>query len=196
MLRNDLNNCDFTSIKEIEELSSVKIARCNDLVHDMEKEVYKYTKLLELAKQDRLETIFHEVFYNDFDFCFDNPDITMDKLKNNSDESYLKHTIEKTIGFIIGYDENEISITKTMFEGYDCYNLSIYFTVADYPITFELRIPNMKQIKEHFKNMNYGKMLLMYESKPSTWDFIYDSYNEKEFKDAFRKFLNNKMGEL
>lgn len=186
MLRNDMNNCDFTSIKEVEELSSVKIARCNDLVHDIEKEVYKYTKLLELAKADRLETIHHEVSYVDFDFCFNNPSTNL----NEYDREYLQDKIENIIG------DKGVKINKLMFEGYDYYNLSIYFTVADYPYTFELRIPNMEQIKKHFKNMNYGKMLLMYESKPSTWDFIYDSYNEKEFKDAFRKFLNNKMGEL
>lgn len=190
MLRYKIDTNSNMSVEELMDTSSVKIAKCNELVYDLQKEFFKYKKLLELAEADRLETISHEVYYNDFDFCFDNPNITIDKLKNNSDESYLKHTIEKTIGFIIGYDENEISITKTMFEGYDYYNLSIYFTVADYPITFELRIPNMKQIKKHFKDINYGKMILFYEDKPNTWEFIYDSYDEKEFKDAFRKFIN------
>lgn len=190
MLRYKIDTNSNMSVEELMDSSSVKIAKCNELVYDLRKEFFKYKKLLELAEADRLETISHEVYYNDFDFCFDNPNITIDKLKNNSDESYLKHTIEKTIGFIIGYDENEISITKTMFEGYDYYNLSIYFTVADYPITFELRVPNMKQIKKHFKDINYGKMTLFYEDKPNIWEFIYDSYDEKEFKDAFRKFIN------
>ncbi len=187
MLRNNLNNGDFTSIKEIEELSSVKIARCNELIHDLQKEFFKYKKLLELAEADRLETISHEVYYNDFYYYFENLCPT---LNINSDELDIdaKKQLEYTIENIIG--NKDVKVNKLMFEGFDNYNLSIYFTVADYPFTFELRVPNMKQIKKHFKDMNYGKMILFYEDKPNTWEFIYDSYDEKEFKDAFRKFIN------
>lgn len=195
MLRSKMDMDSSVNIKELMNSSSVKITKCNELVHDLENEVCKYTKLLELAKQDRLETISHEVCYNDFNYCFDDIEIVTDfnKRKNSKTHKQIYDFIEEKIGDIIGKDS--VNITKMMFEGYDNYNLSIYFIVADYPFTFELRVPNMKQIKEHFKYMNFGKLTLFYEDKPNIWEFIYASYDEEEFKDVFEKFINNRIGD-
>lgn len=195
MLRIRKIGSDSYSLQQLGELSVVKIARTNELVGDLNREVQKYQKLLELAENDRIDVIKDEVSYYDFDHCFEKARDYFEakkenKLKekgltkNKSEFDYLVHRIEEILGI------EGIKIERFSQMGYIAYSYLIYFSYQD--IVFEFEVPNMKLLnKNNFELVHAGKMSLFYERTSSCLHQIVASYDEDEIKSSFQKFIDS-----
>lgn len=196
MLRNKKTDAKNYSLQQLEGLSVVKIARSNELVTDLKKEVQKHQKLLELAENDLMDVIKNEVCYYDFDNCFEKACEYFEakkqrKLKekglvqNKGEFDYLVHRIEE----ILGIEGIEIERFSQM--GYDGYSYIIYFSYQG--TAFEFEVPNMKLFsKKYFELVHEGKMNLSYEKSSSCFYQIVASYDEDEIRDSFQKFIAEK----
>jgi len=193
MLRIRQTESDSYSLQQLEELSVVKIARTNELVDDLKKEVQKYHKLLELAENDRIDVIKNEVNYLDFELCFkkawdyfeakkENKLKEKGLTKNKSDFDYIVHRIEEILGI------EGIKIERFSQMGFTAYSYLIYFSYQD--IVFEFEVPNMKLLnKNNFELVHEGKISLSYEKTEHSLHQIVASYDEDEIKDSFKKFI-------
>lgn len=190
--------------------NELKLNYADELVEDMRKEYYKYSKLLELAKKDRIEVIKDTVRYMYYseklltsaqNWILMNEDKSLDKrkkYKEKEDFEYLQNILREEI-----FRNPSLEITSIKFEGYEKYNCSIEFKIAKYDSTmFEFVIPNLSLLNEKmWDNMHSGKLALYYEKKESVWDCICTSYKEEDIEKALKNFLmfgnkNIKMVEL
>lgn len=193
MLRIKQTESDIHSLQQLEELSVMKIARSNELVADLKKEIQKYQKLLELAENDRIDVIKNEVSYYDIDHCFEkarnyfeakkeNKLKEKELTKNKGEFDYLVHRIEKIL------DIEGIKIEQFSQMGFTAYSYIIYFSYKG--IVFEFEVPNMKLFnKKNFEYVHAGKMSLSYEKTEHSQYQIAASYDEDEIKDSFQKFI-------
>lgn len=196
MLRIKKLDANSYTLQQLEELSMLKIARSNELVIDLKKEVQKYQKLLELAENDRIDVIKNEVSYYDFDYCINEANEYFEakkqgKLKekgltkNKGEFDYLVHRIEEILGV------EGIKIERFSQMGYDGYSHLIYFFYQG--IVFEFEVPNMKLFnKKYFDYVHEGKMNLSYEKTGHSLYQIVASYDEDEIRDSFKKFMEAK----
>ena len=189
--------------------NGLKLNYADELVEDMRKEYHKYSKLLELAKKDRIEVIKDTVHYMYTEKAFENAqkwihisnDDNLDerkKYKEKEDFEYILSVLREDI-----FKNPSIEITSIKFEGYEKYNCSIEFNVSiSYSTKFQIVIPNLLLLNEkRWDNMHGGKLVLYYEKKESVWDCICISYKEEKVKEALKNFLmfgdkNIKMIEL
>ena len=179
--------------------NELKLNYADELVEDMRKEYYKYSKLLELAKKDRIEVIKDIVRYMYYseklltsaqNWIFMSEDKSLDKRKKyeeKKDFEYLQNILREEI-----FENPSLEITSIKFEGYEKYNCSIEFNVSISDFTkFEIVIPNLSLLNEkRWDNMHGGKLALYYEKKESVWDCICTSYKEEDIKEALKKFYN------
>lgn len=182
----------------------------DELVEDMRKEYYKYSKLLELAKKDRIEVIKDTVCYMYYseklltsaqNWILMSEDKSLDKRKKyeeKEDFEYLQNILKEKI-----FKNSAVEITDIYFEGYEKYLCEIEFKVINSDFnTFGLEIPNLSLLNEkRWDNMRGGKLTLCYEEKESMWDCICTSYKEEDIEEALKNFLmfgnkNIKMVEL
>ena len=196
MLRIKEMKSNIHSLQQFEELSIMKIARSNELVTDLKKEVQKYQKLLELAENDRIDVIKNEVSYYDFDYCFklakdyfeakkENKLKEKGLVRNKGNFDYLVSKIEE----ILGVEGIKIECFSQM--GYVGYSYIIYFSYQG--IVFEFEVPNMKLFdKKYFESVHAGKMSLFYEKTEHSLYCVVASYDENEIKDSFQKFIAEK----
>lgn len=175
--------------------NELKLNYADELVEDMRKEYYKYSKLLELAKKDRIEVIKDTVRYMYYseklltsaqDWILMNEDKSLDKrkkYKEKEDFEYLQNILREEI-----FKNPSLEITSIKFEGYERYNCSIEFK-ADSTM-FEFVIPNLSKLNEKmWDNMHGGKLTLYYEEKENVWDCICTSYKEEDVEEALKNFL-------
>ncbi len=175
--------------------NELKLNYADELVEDMRKEYYKYSKLLELAKKDRIEVIKDTVRYMYYseklltsaqNWILMNEDKSLDKrkkYKEKEDFEYLQNILREEI-----FKNPSLEITSIKFEGYERYNCSIEFK-ADSTM-FEFVIPNLSKLNEKmWDNMHGGKLALYYEEKENVWDCICTSYKEEDVEEALKNFL-------
>ena len=190
--------------------NELKLNYADELVGDMYKEYCKYSKLLELAKKDRIEVIKNTVFYRYYsekllnsaqNWILMSENKSLDKRKKyeeKEDFEYLQNILKEEI-----FKNSSLEIISIKFEGYEKYNCSIEFKIAKSDSTmFEFVIPNLSLLNEkRWENMYSGKLALFYEEKESMWDCICTSYKEEDIEKALKNFLmfgnkNIKMMEL
>jgi hypothetical protein len=178
--------------------NELKLNYADELVEDMRKEYYKYSKLLELAKKDRIEVIKYAVRYiYHFETLLTSAqswihmceDKSLDKRKKyveKEDFEYLQNILREEI-----FKNPSLEITSIKFGGYEKYNCSIEFKVSISDSTkFEIVIPNLSLLNEkRWDNMHGGKLALYYEKKESVWDCICTSYKEEDVEKALKNFL-------
>ena len=175
--------------------NELKLNYADELVEDMRKEYHKYSKLLELAKKDRIEVIKDTVRYMYYseklltsaqNWILMNEDKSLDKrkkYKEKEDFEYLQNILREEI-----FKNPSLEITSIKFEGYERYNCSIEFK-ADSTM-FEFVIPNLSKLNEKiWDNMHGGKLALYYEEKENVWDCICTSYKEEDVEEALKNFL-------
>lgn len=175
--------------------NELKLNYADELVEDMRKEYYKYSKLLELAKKDRIEVIKNAIRYmyyseklltsaqNWIHMCENKSLDKRKKYKEKEDFEYLRNILREEI-----FENPSLEITSIKFEGYEKYNCSIEFK-ADSTM-FEFVIPNLSELNEKmWDNMHGGKLALYYEEKESIWDCICTSYKEEDIEKALKNFL-------
>lgn len=178
--------------------NELKLNYADELVEDMRKEYYKYSKLLELAKKDRIEVIKDTVRYMYYSeklltsaqswiyMCEDKHLDKRKKYKEKEDFEYLQNILREEI-----FKNPFLEITSIRFEGYEKYNCSIEFKVIESDfIKYEFVIPNLSLLNEkRWDNMHGGKLALYYEEKENVWDCICTSYKEEDVEEALKNFL-------
>lgn len=178
--------------------NELKLNFADELVEDMRKKYYKYSKLLELAKKDRIEVIKDTVRYMYYsekllisaqNWILMSEDKSLDKrkkYKEKEDFEYLQNILREEV-----FKNPSLEITSIKFEGYERYNCSIEFKIAKSDSTmFEFVIPNLSLLSEKmWDTMHSGKLALYYEEKESVWDCIYMSYKEEDIEKALKNFL-------
>ena len=177
----------------LEDYSCVKIARSNELVSDLEKQLKKTQKLLELAKADRIKTIkdevryFEEIIYSNYMDKYITAKRKGEKIRKNSEIS--KSFIIAQNYFRKMLQNDKIKITDFTIEGYEGYKNLIEFVIGNHK--FELGIPVLEKCTQrNFECINDGKLTVYYCDRPSVWDLKCSSYDENELAEEFNKFLN------
>ena len=182
--------------------NELKLNSADELVNDMYKEYCKYSKLLELAKKDRIEVIKDTVRYMYYSeklltsaqkWIHMRDDKSLDKRKKyeeKEDFEYLQNILREEV-----FKNPSLEITSIKFEGYEKYNCSIEFKFIQSNFTkFEIVIPNLSLLNEkRWDNMHSGKLALYYEKKESIWNCICTSYKEEDIgKGLIKYFLQYK----
>lgn len=178
--------------------SELKLNYADELVNDMYKEYCKYSKLLELAKKDRIEVIKDTVRYTYYSeklfnyaqswicMCEDKSLDKRKKYEEKEDFEYLQNILREEI-----FKNPSLEIASIKFEGYEKYNCLIEFKVIESDFTkFEIVIPNLSLLNEkRWDNMHGGKLALYYEKKESVWDCICTSYKEEDIAKGLIKYF-------
>lgn len=176
--------------------SEIKIKSSEELVLQMQKEVDKYTKLLQLAKQDRLNTIKREVSYSpyftEYEFLSSAQkwlsmmnDINVDKCEEYKEKKCFYKVIENLKNML---NDSEIKVINIIPSGYTNYSWAIIFISKG--VTFQIVFPVINELSE--KNWDYvceGKISLYYEESKSCYYSIASSYKEEEICKAYKDFL-------
>jgi hypothetical protein len=179
------------------QINESKLVYADKLVTEMIGECAKYSKLLELAKKDRIEVIKEVVRYMYYsEHLLDNAQKWLSMLKEGVDKrkhydekdsfDYIQNALRKEI-----FNNPTIEIKSIAFMGYEKYTYLIDFKVEDSDIVFQVAIPNVSMLKEELWNeMRGGKLALSYHQNTNVLDLICESYKEMDINKAFIDFLN------
>ena len=178
-------------------INESKLVYADKLVTEMIGECAKYSKLLELAKKDRIEVIKEVVRYMYYsEHLLDNAQKWLSMLKEGVDKrkhydekdsfDYIQNALRKEI-----FNNPTIEIKSIAFMGYEKYTCLIDFKVEDSDIVFQVAIPNVSMLKEELWNeMRGGKLALSYHQNTNVLDLICESYKEMDINKAFIDFLS------
>jgi hypothetical protein len=178
--------------------NELKLNSADELVNDIYKEYCKYSKLLELAKKDRIEVIKDTVRYMYYSekllisaqsWIHMREDKSLDKrkkYKEKEDFEYLQSILRKEI-----LDDNTVNIMSIFFEGWDKYLCEIEFKILNSDFTtFRLSIPNLSELKEKWwTNMHGGKLTLFASKGDNVWDCLVESYKEEDIAKGLIKYF-------
>ncbi len=180
------------------QINELKLAYADKLVIEMMDECTKYSKLLELAKKDRIEIIKSVVRYGYYiesllekaqSWISMLEDKSLDKRKRYDEKDcfdYVQNVLRKEI-----FNNPTIEIKSITFMEYEEYACVIDFNVEDCDITFRLTIPNISMLKEEWwSRMRGGKLALSYHQNANVLDLICESYKEMDINEAFIDFLS------
>ena len=174
----------------------MEISKANELVTEMQHEVDKYTKLLQLAKADQVNTVKHNVNYFNFlfrikpahDYLYAPKDTDKrseeykaNKLMFKSLEKYLEDEVFK----------KPIKIVDVCSGGYESYYHQITFTIPDSNTKYIFSVPNPDVI--NVKNFEYayqGKLAFGYYEGESCLYIEETSYCVEDITKAFEEFIN------
>jgi hypothetical protein len=168
--------------------NELKLLSADELVNDMYKEYCKYSKLLELAKADRIKVVKDTVRYMYSEKVFENAqkwihmcnDESLDKrkkYKEKEDFEYLQNILREEI-----LKNPTVNINGIWFEGYEKYLCEIEFSVIETDFsTFRIVIPNLSELKEKWwSNMHGGKLALFVSNDGNIWNCLDESYKEED----------------
>lgn len=174
----------------------MEIGKANELVTEMQHEVDKYTKLLQLAKEDQVNTVKHNVNYFDllvrikpaFDYFHAPKNIDKrskeykyNKLMFESLENYLEDEVFK----------KPIKIVDICSGGYEGYYYQITFTIFGLDTKYIFNVPNPEVL--NVKNFEYaynGKLAFGCYEGESCLHIEETSYCVEDITKAFEEFIN------
>ena len=172
------------------------ISKANELVTEMQHEVDKYTKLLQLAKEDWVYTVTHNVNYFNFLFrissAFDylnapkdtdkrSKEYKANKLMFKSLEKYLEEEVFK----------KPIKIVDMSRGGYESYYYEIVFTIPDSDTKYTFTVPNPDVITvNNFEFAFQGKLAFGYYESEHSHYIEKTSYCVEDITNAFEEFIN------
>lgn len=189
---------DYIEIMERDEKLKrlMAIGKANELVKEMQHEVDKYTKLLQLAKADQVYTITHNVNYFQFlfrikpafDYFHAKPD-TDKRSKEYKANKQMFESLEK-------YLEDEVfkkpvKIVDMNRGGYESYYYEIVFTIPGSDTKYTFTVPNTETINT--KNFEYafeGKLAFGYYKSECSHYIEKTSYCIEDITKAFEEFIN------
>lgn len=172
------------------------ISKANELVTEMQHEVDKYTKLLQLAKEDQVYAVTHNVNYFNFLFrikpahnYFYAPKNTDKRSKEYKDNKLMFESLQK-------YLEEEVfkkpvKIVEMYRGGYEGYYYQIDFTIPDSDTKYIFTVPNTEVINT--KNFEYayeGKLAFGYYKGENSQYIEKTSYCVEDITKAFEEFIN------
>lgn len=173
-----------------------EINKANGLVIEMQHEVDKYTKLLQLAKEDQVYTVKNNVNYFNFIFrikpafgYFHAPKNVDKRSKEYKANKLMFESLEK-------YLEDEvfkkpIKIVDMYSGGYENYYYQIEFTIPDSDTKYIFAVPNPKVINvNNFEYAYEGKLAFGYYKGESYQHIEKTSYLVEDITKAFEEFIN------
>lgn len=189
---------DYVKVMEQEENLKrlMEIGKANELVKEMQHEVDKYTKLLQLAKEDQVYTVTHNVNYFNFVFriipAFDYFHAKPDTDKRSKEYKANKQMFES----LEKYLEDEVfkkpvKIVDMNRGGYESYYYEIVFTIPDSDTKYTFTVPNPDVIST--KNFEYafeGKLAFGYYKSECSHYIEKMSYCVEDITKAFEEFIN------
>ena len=192
---------DYVKVMEQDENLKrlMAISKANELVTEMQHEVDKYTKLLQLAKEDQIYTITHNVNYFNFLFrikpaydYFYAPKDTDKRSKEYKDNKQMFESLEK-------YLEDEvfkkpIKIVNMYSGGYESCYYEIVFTIPGSDTKYTFTVPNTEVINtKNFEFAFEGKLAFGYYKSESSHYIEETSYCVEDITNAFEEFINKEM---
>ena len=189
---------DYIEIMEREENLKrlMAISKADELVKEMQHEVDKYTKLLQLAKEDQVYTITHNVNYSNFLFrikpafdYFHTPKDTDKRSKEYKANKLMFESLEKYLGDEVF--KKPVKIVDMCSGGYESYYYEIVFTIPDSDTKYTFTVPNPDVI--NVKNFEYayeGKLAFGYYESESYLCIEETSYCIEDITKAFEEFIN------
>ena len=172
------------------------ISKANELVTEMQHEVDKSTKLLQLAKEDQVYTVTHNVNYLPLLFrikpaqdYFYAPKDTDKRSKEYKDNKLMFKSLEK-------YLEEEvfkkpIKIVNMCSGGYEGYYHQIVFTIPDSDTKYTFTVPNTETINtKNFEFAFQGKLAFGYYKGECCHRIEITSYCVEDITNAFEEFIN------
>ena len=172
------------------------ISKANELVTDMQHEVDKYTKLLQLAKEDQVYTVTHNVNYFNllfriipaFDYFHAKPD-TDKRSKEYKGNKQMFEALEKHLEEEVF--KKPVKIVNMYSGGYESYYYQIDFTIPDSDTKYTFTVPNTDVINT--KNFEYaydGKLAFGYYKSECSHYIEKTSYCVEDITKAFEEFIN------
>lgn len=169
------------------------------LVNEMQKEVDKYTKLLNLAKADRLKTIKENVDYFHYNFCLpkarewhrmiNDNNAKIDKRRRYEEKDMYDYLVKQLKDDFFG--DRDIDIVTIMTCGYESYSTGIVVKCNDF--TFGIHIPNIKSLyMGNIEFADYGMISLSLKESEHCWLQLGKSYREEDIKKIIDESLTNK----
>lgn len=174
----------------------MEIGKANELVTEMQHEIDKYTKLLQLAKEDCVVTIKHNVNYHQFLFripsaiAYFHAAPNVDKRsKEYKDNKLMFESLQKCLEDEVF--KKPVKIVDMYSGGYENYYYEIVFTIPDSDTKFTFTIPNPDVINT--KNFEYafqGKLAFGYYENEHCHHIEITSYRVEDIAKAFEEFTN------
>lgn len=189
---------DYAKVMEQEENLKrlMAIGKANELVKEMQHEVDKYTKLLQLAKEDQVYTITHNVNYFNFlfrikpafDYFHAKPD-TDKRSKEYKSNKQMFEALEKHLEDEVF--KKPVKIVDMSCGGYECCYYEIVFTIPDSDTKYTFAVPNTETINtKNFEFAFEGKLAFGYYEGDYHHYIEKTSYCVEDIINAFEEFTN------
>lgn len=168
----------------------IAIGKANALVEDMEKEVEKYTKLLELAKQDQVYVVTYNVNYLKYLYAI--PSAKEFFYKKDADKRSKEYKENKACFDYVTKMLNELfdvsaTIVNFYAGGYDGYYQQIDFKIDGNEKIFTFTIPDVEKINVNNFHYAYEGKLAIGEMTEHYHNIIKTSYDIEEIKSTFKE---------
>lgn len=174
----------------------MEIGKANELVTDMQHEVDKYTKLLQLVKEDRVNIIKHNVNYFQFLFRIPsafayfhaNPDVDK-RSKEYKGDKMMFESLQKCLEDEVF--KKPVKIVDMYSGGYENYYYEIVFTIPDSDTKYTFTVPNTDVINtKNFEHAYEGKLAFGYYKDEHYHYIEKTSYCVEDITKAFEEFIN------
>lgn len=173
-----------------------EINKAKRLVDDMSTEVEKYTQLLELAKQNYVDTIKANIRYEKWTLSFDEVGKWLCMLKTEKIDKRKKYNEKLCYDFINSelrdlLEDDSIEVVSVSSGGWESYYYSYEFkTNKDSEHKYYLSIPNAKSLNVENISNAYDGMLALFKVEGFTHNMIESSYDESDIKKAYKDLWN------
>ena len=173
-----------------------EINKAKRLVDDMNTEVEKYIQLLELAKQNYVNTIKANIRYEKWILSFDKVSKWLHMLDTEKIDKRKKYDEKHHYDFINSelrdlLEDDSIEVVSVSSGGWESYYYSYEFkTNKDSEHKYYLSIPNTNVLTvDNFHNA-YEGMLALYKIEGFSHRIIAQSYDENEIKKTYKDLWN------
>lgn len=170
----------------------IAISKANTLVEDMEKEVEKYTKLLELAKQDQVYVVTHNVNYLKYLYAISSAKeffYKKDADKCSKENKSCFNYVTKMLNELFDVSAEIVDFSQG---GYDGYYQQIEFKIDGNEKIFTFTIPNVEKINVNNFHYAFEGKLAIGETTEHCHNIIKTSYYIEEIKSAFKEMIKEK----
>lgn len=168
------------------------------LTLSMQDKVKQYTKLAQLALEDEIRTIKKVINYTTLT-CHIDYAIKWIVKPNPQTKSEEKLHFDRLTEILQELLEIKLKIKEINYLGYEHSGSIIYFNIKNKKVSelFSLWIPNLDKLsEENYLFLSGGQLSLHYQDSPHSTNSICFTYNEKELKEKFKKWLLEKYSFL
>ena len=187
-------------IEQMEQNENLKrlmeIGKANELITEMQHEVDKYTKLLQLTKEDQVYTVIHNVNYFQFlfrikpayEYFYAKPD-TDKRSKEYKDNKLMFESLEKYLETEVF--KKPVKIVDMYSGGYENCYYEIVFNIPDSDTKYTFTVPNPDVINvENFEFAFQGKLAFGHYEGEYCHHIEEMSYCIEDITKAFEEFIN------